>query len=42
MYLPRDKGGRGLSSIEREYKETKVEVAGQVVPEQRSGYEDGA
>ena len=27
LYLPRDKGGRGLRSIEREYKETKVKAA---------------
>ena len=27
MYQPRDKGGRGLCSIEREYKETKIKAA---------------
>ena len=27
LYLPRDKGGRGLRSIEREHKETKVKAA---------------
>ena len=27
LYLPRDKGGRGLRSVETEYKETKVEAA---------------
>ena len=27
LYLPRDKGGRGLRSVETEYKETKVKAA---------------
>ena len=27
LYLPREKGGRGLRSIERKYKETKVKAA---------------
>ena len=27
LYLPRDKGGRGLSFVETEYKETKVKAA---------------
>ena len=39
LYLPRDKGARGLCSVETEYKETKVKAA--VVSEQRSDHEDG-
>ena len=27
LYLPRDKGGRGLRSVETEYKEMKVKAA---------------
>ena len=27
MYLPRDKEGRGLRSIKKEYKETKIKAA---------------
>ena len=27
LYLPRDKGGRGLRSIEEEYKVTKIKAA---------------
>ena len=27
LYLPRDKGGRGLRSVETEYKESKVKAA---------------
>ena len=45
LYLSRDKGGRGLCSIEPEYKETKVKAAvesgSESVSEQRSGNEDG-
>ena len=36
LYLLHDKGGRGLRSVETEYKETKLKAA-----EQRSSHEDG-
>ena len=41
MYLLRDKGGKGLHWIEREYKETKFPAAVQFFSEQRPGDEDG-
>ena len=30
FYLPRDKGGRGLRSVEMEYKGTKIKSAGRL------------
>ena len=42
MYLAREKGGRGLRSVEREYKLTKIKAAMKLLSEHGSLDEDSA